>query len=166
MGDRIVVMKNGVIQQIDTPLSIYNKPANQFVAGFIGSPTMNFFDGKLVHGDSLTCEILPMRFQLPLLPQHHERLLPHGEKEVIVGIRPEHISATPQNNKSIGITVKVDVTEPVGNEIFVYFTLGPSQDQFVSRIPANIHPESGKSVDLYFDTAKLHFFDKSTGDAL
>lgn len=166
MGDRIVVMKNGVVQQIDAPLSIYNKPANQFVAGFIGSPTMNFFNGRLTAGDPMLFEIVPAQVRLSVSPDDRNRLFPHVQKDIIVGIRPEHIGAKQQNSQSIGVSVKVDVTEPVGNEIFVYFTIGPSADQYVSRISADIYPESGKTFILYFDTSRLHFFNKSTGETL
>lgn len=167
MGDRIVVMKSGVVQQVDTPLQIYNHPVNKFVAGFIGSPTMNFFDGRFL----VSCGTLIFKFdtgdyQLPLLPESAKRLLSRANTEVTLGVRPEHILAKPQNGHATNIPVKIEVTEPVGNEILLYFTLGRSPDQYVSRIPADVQPETGKMRDLYFDTTKLHFFDKSTGSAL
>ena len=166
MGDRIVVMKGGVIQQIDTPLSIYNKPTNQFVASFIGSPTMNFFNGRLTPNEPTTVELAPARIQLPASTHDRNRLVSHTDQEIVVGIRPEHISAKQQSELSIAVPVKVDVTEPVGNEIFVYFTIGDSSDRYVSRIPADVHPEGGKTFNFYFDAEKLHFFSKSTGNAL
>ena len=163
MGDRIVVMHKGIVQQVDSPLSIYNKPANKFVAGFIGSPTMNFFDGRLIKLDTLLFEESSKHFSLPIHPRDYERLSPC---EVTLGIRPEHISIKPQNDYAYKILALIQITEPVGNEIFVYFTLTQSSTQYISRIAADIKPETGKMSDLYFDTSKLHFFDNSTGKTL
>ncbi len=166
MGDRIVVMKSGIVQQVDSPLTIYNKPANKFVASFIGSPTMNFFNGRLIDGGVMTFQLNGGAFTMPLVPQDAKRLAPRSNCEVTLGIRPEHIAARPQENHTTPVSVKIEVTEPVGNEIFVYFKIGQSPDQYVSRIPSDIQPESGKSFQLYFDTSKLHFFDPASGDAL
>jgi multiple sugar transport system ATP-binding protein len=166
MGDRIVVMKDGVVQQVDTPLTIYNHPANRFVAGFIGSPTMNFLSGTLTAKPALAFESQSGRVSVPLPQSDQQRLLPHAGKNITLGIRPEHILAKSQNASSQKIPVRIEVTEPVGNEIFLYFTMEGSTDQFVSRIPADVQPESGKMFDLHFDTTKLHFFDASTGVVL
>lgn len=166
MGDRIVVIKGGIVQQIDTPLNIYNRPANQFVAGFIGSPTMNFFNGRVVNSHGLVFEDDAGYLKLPIRPKDHSRLTSYVHKELTLGIRPEHITAKKQNDTGYNVSVRVEVTEPLGNEIFVYFTLGKVSDHYVSRIPADIHPSTGKTFELYFDTAKLHFFNKETGIAL
>ena len=166
MGERIVVLKDGVVQQIDTPLDIYNKPVNKFVAGFIGSPTMNFIEGRTAKDREMIFESSTQKLKLPIHPKDRSRLAPYAKKEVTLGIRPEHIAAKPQNGASKTVTVHVEVTEPVGNEIFVYFTFERSSERYVSRIPAEIHPTAGKTFRLYFDTSKLHFFDKETGIAL
>jgi multiple sugar transport system ATP-binding protein len=163
MGDRIVVMKNGFIQQIDSPLTIYNKPTNQFVAGFIGSPTMNFIRGNIAPGQPLIFSNAEQSLTLDL---SHSNSKLQIAKELVLGIRPEHISAKPQNADSQRVRVTIQVTEPMGNEIFVYFTIGRSTNQFIARIPSDIQPPVGKEFDLYFDTSKLHFFDNSTGNAL
>lgn len=162
MGDRIVVMHNGIIQQVDTPLTIYNHPANQFVAGFIGSPTMNFFTGRILDGDGMRFQNAASTLTVPL---------PAGKsvaanQEVVLGIRPEHIAARDFGASSQRISVCIDVIEPVGNEIFVYFKLPNQADQYVSRIPSEILPVAGKEFDLFVDTSKLHLFDKATGRAL
>jgi len=166
MGDRIVVMHKGIVQQVDTPLTIYNNPVNQFVAGFIGSPTMNFFEGRLAQNNGLTFELNSKYLNLPLQSAVAQRLTPRANTEVSLGVRPEHISAKQQNASSQNINVNVLVTEPVGNEIFIYFTLGSSSEQYVCRIPADIHPQAGKAFELYLDTSKLHFFDKISGVSL
>ncbi|HYQ85688.1 MAG TPA: sn-glycerol-3-phosphate ABC transporter ATP-binding protein UgpC [Bacteroidota bacterium] len=166
MGDRIVVMNTGIIQQVDTPLSIYNEPANRFVAGFIGSPTMNFFEGKLTDAGGLTFTSGEGNLSLPLHSQDRSRLAQRVNSAVTLGIRPEHILAKQQNEHGRKVPVRIQVTEPVGNEIFLYFTIGPSANQYVSRIPADVQPAAGKEFDLYFDTSKLHFFDGSSGKAL
>ena len=163
MGDRIVVMKDGYIQQIDSPLNIYNNPANQFVAGFIGSPTMNFINGTIVPDQQLLFESKERSISLPL-PAIFGRL--QVQQNIVLGIRPEHISAKHQNNDSQKVHVTIQVTEPMGNEIFVYFTIGRLPGQFIARIPSDIQPPVGKDFDLYFNTSKFHFFDAATGKAI
>jgi len=166
MGDRIVVMKEGIIQQIDTPLSIYNEPANRFVAGFIGSPTMNFFEGRLTDTGGITFASAEGNLSLPLHNQDRSRLAQRVNSAVALGIRPEHILAKQQSEHGRKVAVRIQVTEPVGNEIFLYFAIGPSPNQYVSRIPADVQPAAGKDYELYFDISKLHFFDGSSGKAL
>lgn len=166
MGDRIVVMDRGIIQQVDSPLNIYNKPSNYFVAGFIGSPTMNFFEGRLSQKDSLSFEQKDNHFQLEIHPQNNQRLRSLIDADIILGIRPEHITSKPLNESSQKISALIQVTEPVGNEIFVYFTIGKSASQYVSRIQADSYPQTGKLFDLYFDTSKLHFFDLQSGKSI
>lgn len=166
MGDRIVVMHKGIVQQVDTPLTIYIKPVNKFVAGFIGSPTMNFFEGRIIDSNGLRFEAKSKQFTFHLTSASTQRLQRYTNTEVTLGIRPEHISAKLQNDTSQKIQVHVQVTEPVGNEIFIYFTLGVGSEQYVSRIPSDIHPPTGKPFDLYFDSSKFHFFDSKSGIAL
>ncbi len=166
MGSRIVVMKDGIVQQVDTPLTIYNSPANQFVAGFIGSPTMNFFSGKIVKKEGLM--FVRDEGMLTLLLDDKARAgsnLP-VDQPVVLGIRPEHIHSRPRDGASRPVKVTIEVTEPVGNEIFLYFVLGKTTGQYVSRIPSDLIPQSGKEFDLYFDADKFHFFDSVTGEAL
>jgi multiple sugar transport system ATP-binding protein len=166
MGDRIVVMKDGIVQQVDAPLSIYNKPANRFVAGFIGSPTMNFFEGSLTGTGGLSFAAKDGGLTLPLSDTDRARLAPRTGAQITLGIRPEHVSAKSGGADSRKVAVRIDVTEPVGNEIFLYFTAGPSPAQYVSRIPADVQPAAGREFDLWFDTSKLHYFDSSTGQSM
>jgi multiple sugar transport system ATP-binding protein len=164
MGDRIVVMDRGVVQQVDSPLTIYNQPANRFVAGFIGSPTMNFFDGQLRRNGSLIFEQAG-GLSIALQPEDEKRLSKFENRPVTLGVRPEHISARKLHEHFCPITTSIQLTEPVGNEIFVHFTIGDRSPSFISRIPSDVHPPTG-SFDLYFDRSKFHFFDHATGVVL
>ncbi|MBI4547971.1 MAG: ATP-binding cassette domain-containing protein, partial [Ignavibacteriae bacterium] len=166
MGNRIVVMKDGIVQQVDPPLTIYNKPENRFVASFIGSPTMNFFEGRLKRDGELMFQTVPGDLKF-LVPQHlGVHLSSYENKDLMLGIRPEHITTKPLNDMSQKVTVQIQVREPVGNEIFIYFTLDKLNKQYVSRISADNQPPVGRLIDLFFDITKFHFFDKETGKAL
>jgi len=167
MGDRIVVMKDGLVQQVDTPLNIYHHPVNRFVAGFIGSPTMNFMNGTIAANGRLIFKQESSGLALPIPSTIEHKLRSLGRKQVTLGIRPEHIYAQKPTGADSLIPFKasIEVVEPVGNEIFVYFSTGVNT-QYVARIATDIPPEVGKPFELFFDTSKLHFFDKETGLAL
>ena len=164
MGDRIVVMKDGKIQQIDAPLSLYNDPVNQFVAGFIGSPSMNFINGKLVaNGDSLVFDEGNIRIALPA--SYNEQLNDHKDQEVVMGIRPEDIhdpETMARDVETVGIEAKVEVVEPMGNEVFLNLTTGKSA--FVARIDPRHMPEVEQTVKLAVEVGKAHFFDHEQRD--
>lgn len=159
MGDRIVIMKDGIIHQIDTPLNLYNHPINRFVAGFIGSPSMNFIEGKLFKANGLTFKSKGNYLTLNLGESLNERLKNYSDKSLWLGIRPEDIydSDSFTRNNSATIDVWLEVVEPMGNEIFLYFTIESSQ--FVARIPAREKPEPNSKRTLSIDLDKLHFFD-------
>lgn len=161
MGDRIVVMKDGLVQQTETPLNLYNRPKNRFVAGFIGSPPMNFLQGT-VTGDTFQDSTGKVTFRVD------SRMKEYSGKNVTLGIRPEDIQEEKNGSASIenyeAVEVTLEVVEPMGNEIFLYFTLGSSQ--FISRIPAREKPEVGSRLTLYFKKDKFHFFDSDTQLAL
>jgi multiple sugar transport system ATP-binding protein len=165
MGDRIVVLKDGVVQQVDSPLNIYHHPANRFVAGFIGSPTMNFFSGTVRSNGSVSFAQEGSALSIALPSLYTDRL--KGSRSVIMGLRPEHIFAQQQESGEhlARITANIEVVEPVGNEIFVYFTTG-TPAQYVARFAADHPPEVGRSYTLLVDTTKLHFFDRETEKAL
>jgi len=167
MGDRIVVMKDGVVQQVDTPLNIYNNPVNQFVAGFIGSPTMNFMEGSIKRNGSLAFHQDESSFQLTLPSPLSKRVESRKINKVTLGIRPEHIYVnSPAEKTSMQrFTVQVEIVEPVGNEIFVYFSTGPTT-RYVARIASDKTPRVGTSLDLFFDSSKLHLFDSETSDII
>ncbi len=160
MGDRIVVMKDGFIQQIDTPLNLYNFPENKFVAGFIGSPAMNFIDGTISRDNGLHFKEKNSQLSL-VIPKEKETLLQsYVEKEIWIGIRPEHIHKAESDSSAAKASVQVEVVEPMGNEIFVYFSTGGGQ--YVSRINTAVQPKPGQTMEFSFDMAKAHFFDKKT----
>ncbi len=166
MGDRIVVMKDGIIQQIDTPLNLYNFPQNKFVAGFIGSPSMNFLEGKIIHEDGLKFIENNNGLRLSIPQEYHDKLKNYVGKDVILGIRPEHIydpvyTQVPSGEK---VNVFVDVVEPMGNEIYLYFATATAQ--CVARIPAHEEPQTGIYKELVIDVKKAHFFDKDTEESI
>ena len=169
MGTRIVVMKLGYVQQIDTPLNLYNKPRNKFVAGFIGTPQMNFFDVTLLrHGDSVTVTFDDGKhFEVPFetISKAHASYL-DGSKTVILGVRPEHLSITEEDT---GIQAKVNVVEQLGNESIVYGQLAldseldlKAKNQVTIKIPAGINYELGSIINIKVDTDRIHLFDKES----
>jgi multiple sugar transport system ATP-binding protein len=167
MGERIVVIKDGIVQQVDTPLRIYHHPKNQFVASFIGSPTMNFMTG-LIDGDNrLAFRQEGSGFSLPLPPAAEQKLRGYAGRMIMLGIRPEHIYA----QKPAGIqtlasfSATVDVVEPVGNEVFVHFSTGTNTD-YVARLTTDAPPEAGRLCELFCDFSRMHFFDIESGQAL
>jgi len=166
MGDRIVVMKDGWIQQVDTPLNIYNHPTNQFVAGFIGSPPMNLFPGKIVRQDNgLTFD--EGRFRVALDPAMADKLAGHVGKKVAMGIRPENIkdiSMSTDTDPAHMLKATVEVIEMMGSEVFLYASTG--QNSFTARVDASCGKQIGDSVELVLDMSKAHFFDGETKKAL
>jgi len=147
LGDRIVVMKGGEVQQIDTPMRLYEKPANVFVAGFLGSPAMNFFDGR-VDGSRIA-------IGSALIP------VPTGARlggEVVVGVRPEDLVLAP--NGAGTLEAKLEVVEPVGNEIFL--NLRHDDRAIVMRVPPQPLPETGSTLRIAIRPERVHFFDPKT----
>ena len=163
MGDKIVVMKDGFVQQTNSPLNLYNKPANKFVAGFIGSPAMNFMNGAIADHRGLTFTEKGTGVVLKLLKEHLKKLKPYVGKEIWLGIRPEHILIAEKktSSKYARFKAKIEVVEPMGNEIFMYFTTGAGT-QYVSRIVAAEEPKAGREMNIGLDLSKVHFFDKET----
>jgi multiple sugar transport system ATP-binding protein len=181
LGDRVVVLLAGVAQQIGTPQELYDRPVNLFVAGFIGSPAMNFFPAGLTDvGVSLPFG------EITLTQQVHDVLAQHPTPtNVIVGIRPEHLEDaalidTYQRLRALTFEVNVDMVESLGAEKLVYFTVeGASahaaqlaelaaeseigENEFVARLPAESAAKAGERISLAFDTSKLAIFDADTG---
>ena len=158
MGDRIVVMKDGHIQQIAPPLELYNEPANRFVAGFIGSPAMNFFDGSLEEEKGFLFREAGGGFTVPLDLVKLPHLRPYANKKITLGIRPEDIrvhtgKSSPEENL---VESHLDVLEPMGNEIFVYGKT--AHHPIVARVDPQPLPEPGSALTLVLDTEKFHFF--------
>ena len=149
LASRVAVMKKGRLQQLDTPMNIYNRPANRFVAEFVGSPSMNFIDGE-ISGNTFTSDSL--RIQL----SSHEL-----NGRVTMGIRPEHIQVLtePQNG---AIPASIYVTELMGNETFVFLSVGANR--LIARAPADFRGELESKVWLRFATEKAHLFDPKSGN--
>jgi multiple sugar transport system ATP-binding protein len=166
MGDRIVVMNEGHIQQIGRPLELYNTPANRFVAGFIGSPAMNFVDGRTLDDDgSLRVELLSGRFDVPAVQQQALATAKHPQT-ITVGIRPEdiYLDGALQGANILEIEAVVDAVEPMGNEIFLYARA--DGHDLVARIAPQRLPVVDESVRLALDVDRMHFFDPDTGVSL
>ncbi|HWP81309.1 MAG TPA: sn-glycerol-3-phosphate ABC transporter ATP-binding protein UgpC [Bacteroidota bacterium] len=167
MGDKIVLMKDGHVQQIDTPLTIYHHPVNKFVASFIGSPSMNFFEGSIHRSDGLWFIERGRGIKLPVAVKDRPRLKRYVGKEIILGIRPEHIAHGKRNAKAKGVArVMLEVVEPMGNEMYLYFTTQASGNSYVARMSAEEMPAVGKPMDLLFDMSKAHYFDRDTEKAI
>ncbi len=167
MGDKIVVMKDGIIQQIDSPLNLYNNPVNKFVAGFIGSPAMNFVKGKIAGDEGLIFKSSGGGLNLKLAGGYEEKMKPYRNKNVWLGIRPEDIydpSMSSPGGNNLLVKVKLDVVEPTGNEIFLYFFIDGMQ--FVARLPAREMPQPGRQKELIFDINKIYFFDSQSEAAI
>jgi len=163
MADRIVLMKDGHVQQIDTPLKIYAHPANIFVAGFIGSPAMNTFEGKITKRSVLSFEE-DGGVRLPIPPRYRKQLTGFVGKRVVLGVRPEHLSRS--SGRGGSLRAQVDVVEPMGSELYVYFSTVKGGTQHVARLDTETKVNVGKSIQLSMDTSKLHFFDGESGAAI
>ncbi len=161
MADRIVIMKDGIVQQIGSPQEVYNTPNNVFVAGFIGSPAMNFFkvtlqDGVISNGKGLS-------LQLPLAKQKLLEEKGYNDKELIFGIRPEDIKGSQivlETYPSSSVKAEVVVSELLGAETMLYTKVDDTE--FVSKVDARDFHNPGEMVDLAFDLNKSHFFDAET----
>ncbi len=166
MGTRIAVMKDGVLQQVDTPQNLYDSPDNTFVAGFIGSPAMNFFDAKVV-GTVEEVYVEGPGFKLRVPPDKAKALANHLGKEVIFGIRPEDIhdrEYSPPGIAAETFSAIVDVTELMGSEVYVY--LLTDSKSFIGRFDPRTSARVGHKVDVAFDMENVHFFDPTTERAI
>lgn len=162
MGDRIVVMKDGDIHQVDNPLHIYETPTNKYVASFIGSPPMNFINGKVQkQGDDLYFH--EKTFKIKLLPETYDKMGRYIGKEVILGIRPEDIYDklfAQYASDEFVVKARVEVIEPMGAETFLTLTTGSSG--FIARVNAHDSVSVNQDIDLVFDMANAKIFDVET----
>ncbi|SEM03949.1 ABC transporter ATP-binding protein [Paenibacillus sp. OK003] len=165
MGDRIVVMKDGIIQQAASPEELYNHPANLFVAGFIGSPTMNFISGKLAEqGTSLHFVAPGVDVEIPQGKAQVLKSRGYIGKEVILGVRPEDIHEEPvflEASPNSVFSTHVDVTENLGHEMLLYLS-GVGNDTTIARVDGRSNTRDGSTVKMAIDMNKVHIFDKET----
>jgi len=166
MGSRIVVLKDGVAHQIDDPLTIYQKPVDRFVAGFIGSPAMNFIEGELASVDGRTV-FRAGRFEAPLSSRASQILASRSGNGIVLGIRPEdvfEVADADEFETVARVKAHLDVVEPMGSEIYLYFSV--ADNDFVGRIDVRVPPAVNTDIDLVFDMESAHFFDRETGESL
>ena len=162
MGDRIAVLNFGDLMQIDSPRNLYENPNNIFVAGFIGSPSMNFFDATLVKEEG-NLIIDTGSFRLPVPADRAEVYKAYVGKEVIFGIRPEHIHGAeyaPPNINAASLDANIDVIELLGHELHLYLNSGKSN--YVATVDTRMAPSVGDDVKLVVDMNNMHIFDKDT----
>ncbi|MCK4262355.1 sn-glycerol-3-phosphate ABC transporter ATP-binding protein UgpC [bacterium] len=162
MGDRIVIMKDGFLLQTDGPINLYEKPKTRFVASFIGTPPMNFMEGKLIKKDD-GFYFDEGKFQAKVIEDMAGKLSSYIGKGITFGIRPEDIhdklfvgQAAPENT----ITATVEVVEPMGSEIYLYLTTG--KHSLIARVGAHSQASVNQDLEFVFDMSKVHFFDKDT----
>ena len=166
MGTRIMVIKDGLLQQVASPQVLYDTPDNVFVAGFIGSPSMNFFDATLVAEDSrLFLDAGAFRVQVPEFKV--PTFMPFAGKPVVFGIRPEDIhdpDYRPANVSEARVEAEVEVTELMGNEVFVYFNTGGRT--YVARVDPRTSARVGSQMPAAFNMDNMHLFDCETEEAI
>ncbi len=166
MGDRIAVMKDGEVQQVAAPLELYEKPVNRFVAGFIGSPGMNFLEGRVVYHNG-HAEFDEGSLRLPIPDGMRDALAPWRDKEVTFGIRPEDITSADSNKdwkEARQIRATVEVVEPMGSETFLYMTTG--RYPFIARVDAFVNPDINTEMPLLVNMARAHFFSRDDEAAI
>ncbi len=166
MGDRIAVMRNGVVQQVADPISIYDNPKNKFVAGFIGSPPMNFMNGRIIKKEG-RLYFDEGKIKVKIVEDMYKKLLSYEGRDIIFGIRSEDIydklfvsEAPPENI----VRVICEVFEPMGSEVYLYLNTG--KHTFIARVGAHDRPKVNQDMDLVFDMSKVHFFDRDTEETI
>jgi multiple sugar transport system ATP-binding protein len=166
LGQRIVVLNDGEVQQIDTPMRLYEQPANLFVAGFLGSPAMNFFHGRLrddLHALETENASLPLDgLRGSPLPRDALR-----GRDVVLGLRPEHLQCAGSADATaarVHFEAALEVIEPVGNEVFLNLRFGGSA--LVARVPPQSLPAPGATLRMAFDPSRLHAFDAANGQRI
>lgn len=166
MGDRIVVLHDGLLQQVDSPRNLYNSPNNIFVAGFIGSPSMNFFDGTLVGEDGkVFVDTGDFRVEVP--GDRKAAFTGYAGKEVVLGVRPEHIHAPEYAPPAIipaQIEATIEIIELLGHELNVMFNSG--KNTFIAAVDTRLEANIGNKIPLVLDMNNMHLFDKQTEKAI
>ncbi len=188
MGHRVALLRDGVLQQVDTPSGIYNKPRNIFVAAFIGAPTMNLYQAQLAQGAAGGLELMLGTTRLTLTPEivaQHPGLPRYVGRQVIVGVRPEDLAdatiGAPGGNR---IRASAELIEALGSDLLVHFSIdapaavvqssdslqeikaGTRGSRAVARFTPKSHVRLGQEIEVAVDTERLHFFDPESGDAI
>ncbi len=166
LGDRIVVMKDGKVQQCADPMTIYDKPVNKFVASFMGTPPISLINGRIVK-EERKYYFDEGKFQVKLVEEMYKSIAPYEGKDVILGIRAEDVydklfvsEASPENT----VRAICEVVEPLGSEVYLYLNSGRSS--FIARVGAHNQPDVNRDMDLVFDMSKAHFFDTETENTI
>ncbi|MBK1695722.1 sn-glycerol-3-phosphate import ATP-binding protein UgpC [Rhodovibrio salinarum] len=159
LADRLVVMNGGVAEQIDTPLEVYQRPATRFVAGFIGSPAMNFLDAEVADGGDVRLASMAQP-----LARHHS-LANHAGRSVTLGVRPEHIRPT-VNGESPGFQLSVDLVETLGADTLAHGRVDDTPHELTARLPGTHQVAEGDRVPLMVEPESLHLFDRDSGQRL
>ncbi len=168
MGDKIVVMKDGKVQQIDTPLNLYNNPANKFVAGFIGSPSMNFIEGKIFDSGRIFFQSKQNNLSFNVPDKFIKPLTSYKNKSVWLGIRPEDFMLILNGDYQVGANVEIEVEinliEPLGNQMLIYFTF--EGNQFVAEHRGLMSIDKGTKQKFSLNLDKINFFDTTTEERI
>jgi multiple sugar transport system ATP-binding protein len=168
MGDRIAVMNAGLLQQLDTPQNLYDKPKNQFVATFIGSPAMNIFPASIARSNGNVTIEAKGGFKLSLPAEKAQALAASDAGAVNVGIRPEDIEVADfaeQSNEHNTVQMPVRLVEPLGAEIMLHLD-GPGEDPIVARVDSRVRLMAGDVATLVVNTDRIHAFDQQSEEAL
>ena len=161
IGDRIAILNNGILEQLDTPENIYSLPKNIFVAGFIGSPPMNMLDGSLIEKNGK--KYIDLGIKTYELSNRFNNLKKPKTSDVVLGIRPEHISIS-KENVSNSIKANTDIVESIGRELHIHLRVDQKTIILISKSTEDL--EIGSEVNLVFDDKRIHVFDKHTGENL
>jgi len=161
LGDRVAVMKDGVIHQLDGPLDVYDRPVDRFVAGFLGSPPMNFLEGRLTRSEG-RLEFDGGADQLALCDAHQERMAPFNDQPIVLGVRPEAIKPMNGEGSGAALDVVLDAVEPLGDRMDLYASTRRG-DRLVCRMDARGGLAAGEQAKLSVDMERVHFF--APGDA-
>jgi multiple sugar transport system ATP-binding protein len=167
MATRLAVLKDGLLQQVGTPEDLYFRPDNVFVAGFIGSPSMNFFRGRLVLSGDDRVSVQSEGLQLLLPEERGRRVAALAGKEVIFGIRPEDIydrAFVPGDIRTQEVPVRVEINEMVGNERLLH--VRADSQAFLARVDPRTRARAGEQISTLFDSDRIHLFSLETERAL
>jgi multiple sugar transport system ATP-binding protein len=166
LADRVVVMNHGIIEQVGPPQELYHRPTTRFVAGFIGSPAMNFIPARIEQASGALNLVLTGDIRLPVPAERSARYAPQAGREVLLGIRPEHLTEPRQGRAGYApIEVTPEVIEPMGMETLVHFHLGPARD-LCARLDPTVPAEPGRAMQLTADLSNMHLLDPESGRVL